>query len=68
MPNGVFTTRIYIIFINMLVVNQLRSVVWGVPTFGPTVKLHKDPWMICKRGTPSISVGEVIRSALDHIG
>lgn len=51
---------------------DLSKKAWGVPHFRPTIKCHKDPRqlrpVICKRGTPSICVGEVIEGVFKKIG
>lgn len=57
---------------NMSVANMLRNhLLWGMPTFHPTVKYHKTPLklrpIISKRGTPSIAIGSVIKDALKLI-
>lgn len=56
---------------NAYVKRTLTKVEWNVPIYRPTLKLHKDPLkvrpVICKRHTPSISVGKVIRFVLGKI-
>lgn len=56
---------------NSYVYGLLSNVSWGMPNFRPVIKFHKDPIklrpVICKRATPSIKVGEVIRYALSKL-
>lgn len=44
---------------------------WGMPSLNPSVKYHKDPIkvrpIVCKRGTPSITVGYAVRYVLDKL-
>lgn len=57
--------------LNSYVRSLLVNVCWSVPTFRPTIKFHKDPVkirpVISKRDTPSISVGKVVRLALERV-
>lgn len=50
----------------------LKNICLGMPRFRPTIKLHKDPRkvrpVISKRGTPSITIGRVIRKAFENVG
>lgn len=56
---------------NAYVRRTLRRVEWKIPILQPTIKFHKDPVkirpVICKRGTPSISVGKVIKFTIEKL-
>lgn len=56
---------------NAFIRANLRRVEWKIPVLQPTIKFHKDPVkirpVICKRGTPSISVGKVIKFTIEQI-
>lgn len=56
---------------NAYVRSRLQKLSWGLPTLNPTVKFHKEILkvrpVICKKGTPSIGLGFVIKYALEKI-
>lgn len=71
LPDSTAVQRKEIISLNAYVRSILTHVSWAVPTFRPSIKFHKEPVkirpVISKRGTPSISVGKVIRLALERV-
>lgn len=57
--------------LNQYVYECLNGCAWGFPSFRPSIKYHKDPLklrpIVCKRGTPSIGVGNAIRYVVSKV-
>uniref|UniRef100_T1H5B5 Uncharacterized protein n=1 Tax=Megaselia scalaris TaxID=36166 RepID=T1H5B5_MEGSC len=70
-PGSDTTSRTLVSGYNAYVRSRLQRLSWGLPTLNPTVKFRKEVLkvrpVICKKGTPSIGLGFIIKYALEKI-